>query len=369
MVSHQDFLSALLDAFPSQVFLAARYEGDLELTDPTLRVFLPDFHWMSARTLDRYSGGYQFTGNEIGQPSLATLLGVLESLAGAVEIFQLGDRFDLWRELTRDDSDVSTAYQRVRNDASVSGLASRLNALKTTYIRGNHDTWLSEVENVSFGEPPSFPEREAADKRIFITHGHRYDNIEMLLPDKLKAELVGICPKIKPTTKAVGVFTSRNRQGIDRFQKLRQKASFPRDLHPTVRPDGARHVSKLSDIDSISQSLVTALDVVTFFHGTGDRDDFEHISYLTFGGQIMTFEQNHPSDHRLYVIGHTHHARILVDKVGGRPLVTLDCGGWIENCTVVDPKTNTIHTAPSRQVGVQCGNDVRIYQLGGNPNQ
>jgi hypothetical protein len=46
----------------------------------------------------------------------------------------------------------------------------------------------------------------------------------------------------------------------------------------------------------------------------------------------------------------------------------MDCGGWIENCTIVDPASKAIITAPSRQIGVQCGNDLRIYQLGGNPH-
>lgn len=371
MANHDDFLRALLEAFPNQIFLVARYEGDLGLTDSTLRIFFPDFHWMSARCLDRYSGGYQFTGNVTGQPTLATMLGVLEGLqdqAGTMEVFQLGDRFDLWREFTHDDRDVRTAYQRVRNDAAISGLSTRLNDLRTTYIRGNHDSWLADVEDANFAEPRSFLERETADKGIFMTHGHRYDNIETILPDSVKSELVGICPKIKPSTKAIGLFTTKNRQAIDRFQRLRQKSNFPRELYPTVRPDGARQVSKVTDIDDLGQTYVTSLDVANFFHGTGDRDDFEHISYLTFGGGILTFEQNHPSNHRVYVIGHTHHARILVDRVGGHPLVTMDCGGWIENCTVVDPETKMLHTAPSRQVGVQYGNDLRIYQLGGNPN-
>jgi hypothetical protein len=45
----------------------------------------------------------------------------------------------------------------------------------------------------------------------------------------------------------------------------------------------------------------------------------------------------------------------------------MDCGGWIENCTVYNDKAKQSLIAPSAQVGVQCGNDLRIYQLGGNP--
>ena len=370
MSSHDAFLDGLLATFPGQVFLAGAYTGELGIKDSTLRVFFPDFHWMSAACLERYSGGYQFTGNVIGQPTLAAAITVLEQLGAKkadLEVYQLGDRFDLWREMKHDDPDVRAAYDRLRHDPSISGLADRLDTLGTTYIRGNHDAWLGDVEGPGFDGRPSFPDREAADKAIFLTHGHRYDNIETILPDHVKAALVGLCPKVKPGINPIGPFTRRNKQGIDRFQALRSKPSFPRELHPTVRPDGARLVRSAKDVQDLRDSLVTALDVTGFFHGDGDRNDFEHISYLTFGGNIQTFEENHPSDHRLYVVGHTHHARILVDTIGDRPLVTMDCGGWIENCTVVDPASKAIITAPSRQIGVQCGNELRIYQLGGNP--
>ena len=57
----------------------------------------------------------------------------------------------------------------------------------------------------------------------------------------------------------------------------------------------------------------------------------------------------------MYVIGHTHYARLLVDHLpGGRLLVTMDCGGWIENCTVYNDKAKHSLIAPSSQVGVQC---------------
>jgi len=370
MSGHDELLDRLLDVFPGQVFLVARYSNDkLGIVDKTLRIFLPDFHWMSARCLDRYSGGYQFTGNTSRQPTLAALLDILKDLKArpeGFEAFQLGDRFDLWRELTREDVDVRAAYERLRGDAGISGLADRLNSLSATYIRGNHDTWLGEVEqSLGFTEPPSYQDRQAGSGVLFLTHGHRYDNIELLLPATVKAELVGLCPKIKPTTYPIGPFTKQNKRAIEQFQRLRKRPSFPRELYPTVQPDGARPIRSPADLDDLSQNYATSLDITDFFHGDGDRNDFEHISYLTFGLKIQAFEQNHPSDHRVYVIGHTHHARILVDTIRDGPLVVMDCGGWIENCTIANARAAGVHAAPSRQFGVQSGNDLRIYQLGG----
>ena len=372
MTDHDGFLDALLTAFSNQVFLAGRYADErLALPkDDVLRVFLPDFHWMSTICLQRYTGGYQFNGNlplPDGRPTFATLLGVLENVqaGGGFELFQLGDRFDLWREMTDADPDVLTAYRRVRDDAAVSGLASRLNDLGARYIRGNHDAWLAEVEP-QIQEPVSFKELPAAKNNILLTHGHRYDNVEMLLPDKLKAVFVGLAPKIRPGTYAVGPFSNKNAGKIVKFLAIRKRANNPM-LFPNVVPDGARFIQSRADVDAIATDSVTYLDAARFSHGTGNRNDFEHISYLTFGDKVLTFEQNHPEDHAVHVIGHTHHARILVDRLpSGRPHVTLDCGGWIENCTVRLKATGSSHVAPSAQIGVQHGNDLRIYQLGGN---
>jgi hypothetical protein len=251
----------------------------------------------------------------------------------------------------------------VRSDARVTGLATRLDDLNAKYIRGNHDAWLATLEKGTFTDPPSAPDLETGNGTIFLTHGHRYENIERLLPDDLQVFFVGLCPKIKPSTRSVGPFTKKNHKGIQRFLNLRRRPSFPRELYPTVRPDGARPLKSAADVTRLAGEFVTHLDVTGFSHGTGDRNDFEHISYLTFADQIRTFEFNHPSDHRIYVIGHTHHARILVDALPRGPLVLMDCGGWIEQCTIANP--GGTHHAPAAQVGVQCGNDLRIYQLGG----
>jgi len=376
MASHDSFLEELLQAFPNQVHLVARFADDgLGFTEATtLRVFLPDFHWMSRSCLERYTGGYQFNGNRLlkdGTPMFHALLRILEAVKAAndaLEVYQLGDRVDLWREMTKDDPNVRAAYDRVRNDPDVQGLADRLDVLEAKYIRGNHDAWLAEVEAAG-GIRPSAKELTAAGNNIFLTHGHRYDNIEMILPDALKAEFVGILPKIKPGTHGTGPFRQATMKKLNGYLTLREKLHFPPDFPPpTVVPDGARLILQAADIEAIEGQSTTSLDLRRFLHGQGTLNDFEHASYLTFGDKIFTVEQNHPQDHRVYVIGHTHHARLLVDHLpGDRLLVTMDCGGWIENCTVYNDKAKHSLIAPSAQVGVQCGDDLRIYQLGGNP--
>lgn len=112
MPDHNGFLERLWTAFRNQVYLVGRY-ADPQLglpEDKSLRVFIPDFHWLSTSALERYPRGYGFTGNNSlpdGRPLFGTFLDVLEDVQsedvragdGALEVFQLGDAFDLWREM------------------------------------------------------------------------------------------------------------------------------------------------------------------------------------------------------------------------------------------------------------------------------
>jgi hypothetical protein len=66
---------------------------------------------------------------------------------------------------------------------------------------------------------------------------------------------------------------------------------------------------------------------------------------------------------RVVVCGHTHHAALLLcEPPGGRPLVLLDAGAWIERCTYTTDDGARV-TEPSAQLGVIHGNDVRLYQI------
>jgi len=366
--THDALLTDLLSAFPNEVFLVGQYaDPNLGFGDE-MRVFLPDFHWMSRQTLKRFTGGYGFNDGMTrgGKPLFGTLLDLLEDAKlgdASLEIYQLGDSFDLWREVTSESEGVPAAFNRLRNDPLVKLLADRLVGLGTKFIRGNHDAWL---KSTSHGLGSLEDVYEPADGKILVTHGHRYDNIEKILPDEVKDFFVQLASTVKPRKLWVGAFSKASITRLNRLLELRKRPSFPKDIYPTVEPEGAIKITSVTGPANLASTWQFHLDLRDFSHGSGIFDDFEHVDYLQFGDDIFAQESIHATDHALYVIGHTHHARLLVDKTPfGKPLVIMDCGGWIEWCHVKQTPNADADVVPSAQVGVQQGNEVRIYQLGG----
>lgn len=375
MSDHDGFLEGLLARFPSQLFLVNRFRSD-ELGfagDATLRVFIPDFHWMSAASAPKFTG-YHFNGNTSapGGTMLAqaflTALEQYRAVTDEMAIFQLGDRFDLWREATTGAKDPLDLYRKIRTDPGVKPLADRLDALGAEYVRGNHDHWLNQVDPTLPEPQRSRDEIITAQGIVYLTHGHRYDQTEQMLPDDFKAWAVQQYPKAPSEVHDIGRFEPETLNRIRSIQAMRA-ANPGLSIYPDPRPDGARLVTSPQDVDAVGAVGSAFLEVTGFCHDPGDANDFEnHINFLRFAGKIYDFERTNHTSRHVYVIGHTHHARMFVDKHprNAGPLVTMDCGGWVEQCTVVSPGATVAHAALSAQFGVQCGNDLRIYQLGGN---
>ena len=67
-------------------------------------------------------------------------------------------------------------------------------------------------------------------------------------------------------------------------------------------------------------------------------------------------------DVSLVVIGHTHHARIILgSRSDGKPFAFMDCGAWVGTGFLSATMNAPIWNA---QIGVKVGDDLRIYQLG-----
>jgi UDP-2,3-diacylglucosamine pyrophosphatase LpxH len=369
-MTHDEFLELLLKPFAENVFLAGHYaDRDLGIEDDVLRIFIPDLHWMSRATLARFSRGYEFNPGTLpdGRPLFGTLLDVLEdckdALKDEMEIYQLGDSFDLWREMWDANGDVASAFSRVRLDPIVRPLADRLVALDTKFVRGNHDAWLVGVPH----QLTLADEYVAAGSCIRLVHGHRFDNIEALLPDAAQAFVVQLAQSVKPRKLRIGPFSRGAMKRINGRNALRRKPGFPKALTPLVESEGAIRVRSGADVTSLLETWHFHLNVGGFRHGAGAANDFELIDYLSFGDDIYRHEAGSFEDHTLYVIGHTHQARILVDRspASNKPLVTMDCGAWVEKCFVKQSAKAAPDVTLSGQFGVQLGNEIRLYQLGG----
>jgi UDP-2,3-diacylglucosamine pyrophosphatase LpxH len=371
-MDQNQLLEKLIGGFPGQVFLVGRYKNaDLQLReDGVLRVFFPDFHWMSQERAAHYTGGYRFNGNVLlpdKKPLFSTFLEVLESAGDDVEVYQLGDSYDIWREIKDENESTEEAFSRIQGDQFIGGLASRLKALNASFVRGNHDNWLVNLPS-SYQESQEKKDLDVADGKIRLSHGHLYDSVEMLVPDTIKASAVRHAPKVKAKSQEIGLISRKDYRDLIAFVKMRARMGdsslFP---YPDIKPLGAILVTDPKELDEIDKDYLTYLDVSIFSKHEGTRNDFDHVLFLEFADQIYVEEMNHPKNHSIHAIGHTHRARLLADRLpSGAPHVVLDCGGWIENCKVLTrPKARPFYV-PSAQFAAQFGNELRIYQLGGN---
>jgi len=278
----------------------------------------------------------------------------------------IGDGYDLWRERRDAEEPLEAAFRRIYYDANLNGLIERLKALNVRLILGNHDYGLK-------GLPAAYPEASAPDSdlaahdRIILVHGHRYDVVEGL-PESLKAWGVRSAPNVKARSHDIGLFARKDIKDLEDFIKLRNRRNDPVSFpYPSIRPRGAFLIAAPSDLAEIEKSYQAHLDVSMFSKQSGLRNDFEHAGYLEFADQIYVEEINHPGAHGVHAIGHTHRARILVDRLpDGSRHVILDCGGWIERCSVLTQPKGRPYYVPSAQFAVQFGPELRIYQLGGN---
>jgi hypothetical protein len=346
ITDHDSLLDALLGKF--QVFLLNRYDDDrLGFDNQTIRVFLPDLHWISEADMQKFPK-YRFNGMDL----LPQLFSALENVSSC-EIYQTGDRLDFWRASVPKHSTPEATLEAILADPKIRDLHDRLQAFEPTVLRGNHDRWVAKI--TAEGTHPEVT--TDATGRIFLTHGHIWDQIERL-PDTWKAWAVSLAKNVTGRNVSVGPLRPKT---VDQIKlKLRIRRSHPGQAMPLIiKTVGAIPLTKTRDVYAVENAYLP-VDELEIASLDSAFDDFHDVDGLVaFGGDVRERARLEGAC-RLFVIGHTHQARILVDRhPQGGPLVTMDCGAWIENCTVQGGKP-----MPSAQFGVQCGNDVRVYQLG-----
>jgi len=343
---HDGLVESLMKSF--HVFLLNRYQDDaLGFDDTKIRVFLPDLHWVSEADMQKFPK-YSFNGLDL-LPQLYTILEGIESL----EVYQTGDRLDFWRASVPRDATPEQTYETILADPKIKGFHDRLQSFNPTVLRGNHDRWVADI--AAEGTCPEITSDPTG--KIFLTHGHIWDQVERL-PDNWKAWAVSISKNVKGRNLPVGPLRPGT---LDQIRlKLRLRRGHPENAMPlSIKTIGAVLLQAANDVYGVENAYLP-IDELQIASLQSAFDDFHDVAgIVTFGGDVRERAAGDARNCRLFVVGHTHHARLLVDRhPAGGPLVTLDCGAWIENCTVADGDP-----LPSAQMGIQCGNDVRIYQL------
>ena len=89
-----------------------------------------------------------------------------------------------------------------------------------------------------------------------------------------------------------------------------------------------------------------------------DEHNFLESAMERVGGMNKKFD----TAMNLAIIGHTHSARIAVYDAPRKFFVLMDCGAWCERF-----RTSSEEVHYNCQMGVVCGNDLRIYQLEADP--
>src|SRR5450631_2998807 len=201
MSLHDDLLGALQSV--ANVQLVARLR-DERLNFPQvdeLHVFIPDIHLITAAR--RVEGGYQYGTNY--PELLETVVKSLRALkvvapAAEVVVYQIGDLFDLWRQVDGLDPKANAA-SAIQNDHASLLVALRDQDLNTQFLLGNHDYDLYRFPNFD-----AWQRSYLLAPSVMVLHGDVFDWVEKL-PDELQ-------------NLAVFLFTS-NAAGTADLDKLR----------------------------------------------------------------------------------------------------------------------------------------------------
>jgi UDP-2,3-diacylglucosamine pyrophosphatase LpxH len=335
MSLHSDLL-ACLQSVASVQLVACLQDERLKFPQANeLHVFIPDIHLITAAR--RVEAGYRYGSNHLDL--LETVVNSLRTLklasapAGEVVVYQIGDLFDLWRQVDGLDP-AANAASAIQNDHASLLVALRDQDLNAQFLLGNHDYDLYRFPNFdawqrSFLLAPS----------VMLLHGDVFD-----WEQKLPAELQNL---------ALFLFTS-NAAGTADLEKLRPENNQQRagrKFLDFIQNQAPAPTGKWRDAGEDGGSWNVQVE------GAAPK---EMLLYLDAARQkCADANAKFGSALNVAVIGHTHHARIAVHDTGDEFFALMDCGAWIENCNTDDDAT----PQPNAQIAALGANEARIYQL------
>jgi UDP-2,3-diacylglucosamine pyrophosphatase LpxH len=270
---------------------------------------------------------------------------------------QVGDFFDMWRQFTgaADPTTIADEAHGELRDVLYRGVDRGLPCLEATILLGNHDT----KDGVPLGEirfqlKAFNPTANREKPFLFTTHGDAFDLLERLVPDAIEEFTVHFAESATPVNKYTiadwGKAAAATNKPLDQLADC-----IVKPLHDVNAATGAVRMQPGVALPRRAARIVRSPDQAD--HGRFDKfyESLAKAQERGFSG----------GDVRVVVVGHSHTATmILCDPPGGgRPLVMMDTGAWIEQCTYPLAEGGMAPPEPSAQLGVIHGNDVRLYQI------
>jgi UDP-2,3-diacylglucosamine pyrophosphatase LpxH len=311
-----------------------------------IRIFIPDIHLISEKC--RKKGGFIFSTNYTELlTSLALALTDLKTKKAndeTIEVYQLGDFLDLWREAPGLDEQFDAA-SGIKDDHEDLMLALMDEKLDARFLLGNHDFDLYRWPVYPRWDRRYYlPDTTLQSPSTVLLHGDIFDWVERL-PDKIEDILVYLfAPTVPPNDYRLGQMKTLIRQSHGK----RNYRTYIQDQSPAA----VGLVQK-----GMPDNIPERWNVQTKVSSPPENLKFLESAYNCCIKANTDYQMNL----KVAVIGHTHHARIAVRETDKGDLFTLiDCGAWIENC-IADGESSP---APNAQIAALSANEARIYQLG-----
>jgi UDP-2,3-diacylglucosamine pyrophosphatase LpxH len=352
--AHDELLVALNRI--ARVHLVSRLRSDkLRFPGNDMRIFIPDLHLLSRKQEKEFK--YNTNHHDLLVKLAGELREFKKRLAAAkteVAVYQLGDFFDLWREMspiwTRESvsEELPAAVAKMEEDRIDLLRILRSPELNTQFLLGNHDFDVHFLENYIDCELSYyFPVRPGVTPSGVCFHGDILDSFERRMPESAKE--LGLY--------YFGPYVKAHTIDLHAIRKLARDAFSMENIWSHIRLPVPAHIE--SPREAVESRHLPEGDFNV--ERVGNPEDEEDVLYAKEAKEFAR-TVNHQTgwDLRFAVIGHTHNPRIVVDETDDPPgfFALIDCGAWIENC-----RGTGDNVMPNAQIGVIYDNDVRIYQL------
>jgi UDP-2,3-diacylglucosamine pyrophosphatase LpxH len=305
-----------------------------------LRIFIPDMHLSSAAIARDYHYGFNCNDLFVGVAGALTALRLGRAAGETIEIYQIGDYLDLWREALEPPNDEQVAADIKADHTDIVDVFES-GDLGVHFLLGNHDFDLWQWADYRGWDRRMYLP-DGNDPAILVMHGDYFDWMEML-PEPVKDFVVHYLARlIEAPNEVMGKIMDWN-HALNHGSDFSQAIHLPPPV--VVGPGGPLPAAGpyRFNVQTAGGSLPGSLKYL----------DQAVAECAKVNAWIET-------DLRVVVIGHTHRARIATAQTAQGKLFTLiDTGAWIETCSEVAGGP----TMPNAQITAISANEARIYQL------